>query len=310
MENETKNRKERPVIMIVVIIGPTGVGKTKLSIALAKKYDAEIMNADSMQVYKGLDIATAKVTEEEKEKIPHHLFDICDVEETYTVYDYQRDCRKKIRELQNRKKNIIIVGGTGLYIKASLFDYRFKKEENLNTYDEFTNLELLDKIKKYNKEYQIHVNNRKRLIRELNKLEQNLITEKTGNQPLYDFIMIGLTTDRETLYQKINDRVDQMLKDGLIEEAKSLYDQHIYSKAIQTGIGYKELYPYFDGNISLEEAMNTIKKKSRNYAKRQYTFFKNQFSTINWYNTNYQDFNQTVEEIITDINKKQKNEKA
>lgn len=289
--------------MIIVISGPTGVGKTKLSIELAKKYNAEIINGDSMQVYKELDIATAKITEHEKENIPHHLFDICDKEDLYTVYDYQKDCRSKIDEITKRNKNIIIVGGTGLYIKAALYDYQFKEENNLNNYDDLTNEEILAKIKEYDNEVDIHVNNRKRLIRLLNKYEQDLITDKKGNNPLYDFYMIGLTTDRNTLYEKINSRVDKMVEQGLIEEAKRLYDNNIHSKAINTGIGYKELYQYFDGNVTLEEALDLIKKNSRHYAKRQYTFFKNQFPAINWYNTNYNNFNETINEIINDIEK-------
>lgn len=289
--------------MILVIVGPTGVGKTKLSIELAKKYNAEIINADSMQVYKELDIGTAKVTEEEKENIPHHLFDICEVDELYTVYDYQKDCREKIEELQSQNKNIILVGGTGLYIKAALYDYRFKEESSLNEYENLTNEEIFNKLKEYDKDLDIHINNRKRLIRLLNKYEQDLITEKTGDNPLYNFRIIGLTTNRDNLYQKINDRVDKMFKDGLLEEVKSLYDRNINSKAIQTGIGYKELYKYFDNEISLEESKDLIKKNSRHYAKRQYTFFNNKFDNITWYETNYQDFNKTINEIINDIEK-------
>lgn len=284
--------------MIIVIIGPTGVGKTKLSIELAKKYKAEIINADSMQVYKDLDIATAKITEKEKENIPHHLFDICDKEELYTVYDYQRDCRSKIQELRDKNKNIIIVGGTGLYIKAALYDYRFKEEDYLDNYDNLSNNEILDKIKKYDKNIDIHINNRKRLVRLLNKYEKNLIEEKTGNNRLYDFKIIGLTTNRENLYQKINNRVDKMIKDGLLEEAKELYDNNINSKAIQTGIGYKELYKYFANEISYEEAIDLIRKNSRHYAKRQYTFFNNQFDNIKWFETDYNNFNNTVGEVI------------
>lgn len=287
--------------MIIVIIGPTGVGKTKLSIELAKKYNAEIINADSMQVYKGLNIGTAKIKEEEKEGIPHHLFDICNVFDNYSVYDYQRDCRKKIKELENQKKNIILVGGTGLYIKAALYDYRFQEEGHLEEYPELTNQEIWNKIKTFDPTCEIHINNRKRLVRLLNKYEQNLITEKVGNNPLYSFYMIGLTTDRNTLYEKINYRVDKMVEEGLIQEVENLYHKNIYSKAIQTGIGYKELYQYFNGKCSLEEALDTIKKNSRHYAKRQYTFFKNQFSNIRWYQTNYQDFNQTIKEIIADL---------
>lgn len=290
--------------MIIVIVGPTGVGKTKLSIELAKKYNAEIINADSMQVYRGLDIATAKIKETEKENIPHHLFDISDVDDIYTVYDYQRDCRTKINEILNKNKNVIIVGGTGLYIKAALYDYQFKTEYDLNDYADLTNEEILDRIKKYDNCCDIHINNRKRLVRLLNKYENNLITEKNGNSPLYDFILIGLTTDRKTLYEKINSRVDIMVEEGLIEEAKSLYDKHIYTKAIQTAIGYKELYPYFDNKCSLEDSLELIKKNSRHYAKRQYTFFNNQFDNINWIETNYDDFSKTISQAITVIDNK------
>ncbi|MCI5967620.1 MAG: tRNA (adenosine(37)-N6)-dimethylallyltransferase MiaA [Tenericutes bacterium] len=290
--------------MIIVIVGPTGVGKTKLSIELAKRYNAEIINADSMQVYRGLDIATAKIKETEKENIPHHLFDISDVDDIYTVYDYQRDCRAKINEILNKNKNVIIVGGTGLYIKAALYDYQFKTEYDLNDYADLTNEEIFDRIKKYDNCCDIHINNRKRLVRLLNKYENNLITEKNGNSPLYDFILIGLTTDRKTLYEKINSRVDIMVEEGLIEEAKSLYDKHIYTKAIQTAIGYKELYPYFDNKCSLEDSLELIKKNSRHYAKRQYTFFNNQFDNINWIETNYDDFSKTISQAITVIDNK------
>ena len=287
--------------MILVVVGPTGVGKTKMSVELAKKYNAEIINADSMQVYKGLNIGTAKVRDEEKENIPHHLFDICDVNDMYTVCEYQKDARKKIEELTSANKNIIIVGGTGLYIKALLYDYRFKTEDELDDYNYLTNEEIMNKIKKYDDSCDIHINNRKRLVRYLNKLEQNLIEEKNGNKKLYEFKMIGLTTDRETLYKKIDDRVDKMVKDGLIEEVRSFYDKNIHSKSIMTGIGYKELYMAFDGKISLDEAIELIKKNSRHYAKRQYTFFKNQFTDIKWYQTNYENFSKTVEEVIKDI---------
>lgn len=284
--------------MIIVITGPTGVGKTKLSIELAKYYHGEIINADSMQVYKGLDIGTAKVKEEEKENIPHHLFDICEVEDVYTVYDYQKDCRAMIQALQEKNKNIIIVGGTGLYIKAALYDYRFKEESSLDEYENLTNQEIIDKIKEYNVEVSSHINNRRRLVRQLNKLEHDLVTEKTGNTPLYDFKIIGLTTERETLYQKINNRVDKMIEEGLIQEVEMLYKNNIHSKAIMTGIGYKELYEYFDKNCTLEEAINKIKQNSRRYAKRQYTFLKHQFN-VKWFETNYDNFHQTVTEVIS-----------
>lgn len=286
--------------MIIVIIGPTGVGKTKLSIELAKKINAEIINCDSMQVYKDLNIGTAKVTEEEKEGIPHHLLDIVKPNELYTVYDYQKDCRNKIKELQNRSKNIIIVGGTGLYVKAALYDYQFSKEETKRNYKDLSNAELLEMIKEKNNTLNIHINNRKRLERALEKLENDGEFTMNGNIKLYDFYTIGLTTSRDNLYEIINNRVDKMIKDGLLEEVKKLYDKKIKGKAINTGIGYKELYRYFDGEISLDEAIDLIKKNSRRYAKRQYTFFNNQMD-VKWFETNYEDFNKTIEEVYNYI---------
>ena len=280
---------------IIVIAGPTGVGKTKLSVYLGKKLDGEIINADSMQFYKDLDIGTAKIKEEEKDDIPHHLFDIKDVSEMYTIYDYQKDCRDKIDEILSRGHTPIIVGGSGLYIRAALFDYKLNEEEINNDYSNLSNEELLNECLKLDPDCKIHLNNRKRLERYLNVLKNNnSIT--SDSKPLYDFIMIGLTTDRKNLYDIINNRVDQMIKEGLIDEVKSFYDKGIRSKSIMTGIGYKELYSYFDKDISLEEAIDLIKKNSRHLAKRQYTFFNNQFD-MKWFNTNYKDFIKTVDEV-------------
>lgn len=287
--------------MIYVIVGPTGVGKTKLSVELAKKLNAEIINADSMQVYKGLDIGTAKVREEEKENIPHHLFDIVDVHEMYTVYDYQKDARKMIDDILSRGKNVILVGGTGLYIRACLYDYEFQKETgSTDLFLGYSNEQLVEELKKYTNDELPHENNRKRLVRLLNRYRNGENVEKKKSMPIYDFYMIGLTTDRKTLYQKIDDRVDVMIQDGLLEEVENLYKNNIKSKAIETGIGYKELYEYFDGNCTLEEAISKIKQNSRHYAKRQYTFFNHQFD-VHWYETNYSDFNKTVEAVLKDI---------
>ena len=152
---------------IICIVGPTGVGKTKLSIELAKRFDGEIINADSTQVYKNLDIATAKITEEEKENIPHHLFDIKDITEDYTVFDYQKDARRCIDDILKRKKTPIIVGGTGLYIKALLYDYKFEEGNEKGNYSNLTNEELYKKILEINPNKEIHINNRKRLERYL-----------------------------------------------------------------------------------------------------------------------------------------------
>lgn len=278
--------------MIYVVCGPTGVGKTKLSVMLAKKYDGIVVNADSMQVYKYLDIGTAKVTESEKEGVPHLLFDIANPDELYTVFYYQRDLRKVIEE--NKDKNIILVGGSGLYIKAGLYDYKFAfEEEKQNIYDDLDNETLYKMVKELDENTDIHVNNRKRLIRRLN---QKCVSSE-GNKLLYDAIFIGLTTSRDKLYERINKRVDEMINDGLINEVKSLYDKNIRSKAIMTGIGYKELYDYFDSKISLEDAVELIKKRSRHYAKRQYTWFNNQMD-IKWFDVDFNNFDNTFKSVV------------
>lgn len=287
---------------VIVITGPTAVGKTKLSIELAKRYNGEIINADAVQVYKGLDIGSAKVTEEEKEGIPHHLFDIKEVDEEYTIYHYQKDCRKLIKEVQGRGKTPILVGGTGLYIKAALYDYKLTEEKETNTYDNLTDEELYNKLLEVDKDIVIDKNNRRRLIRALNYYKENnkSINTNTTNKLLYDAIFIGLTTDRRILYDKINNRVDIMIKDGLLNEVKAFYDKNIRTKPLLNAIGYREIYSYFDGNISLEEAINKIKQNSRHYAKRQYTFFNHQLPIV-WFETDYSNFNNTIKQIISYI---------
>lgn len=287
---------------VIVITGPTAVGKTKLSIELAKRYNGEIINADAVQVYKGLDIGSAKVTEEEKEDIPHHLFDIKEVDEEYTIYHYQKDCRKLIKEVQGRGKTPILVGGTGLYIKAALYDYKLTEEKETNTYDNLTDEELYNKLLEVDKDIVIDKNNRRRLIRALNYYKENnkSINTNTTNKLLYDAIFIGLTTDRRILYDKINTRVDIMIKEGLLNEVKVFYDKNVRTKPLLNAIGYREIYSYFDGNISLEEAIDKIKQNSRHYAKRQYTFFNHQLPVV-WFETDYSNFNNTVEKVINYI---------
>ena len=284
---------------IIVIVGPTGVGKTKLSIELAKKYNAEIINADSMQVYKELNIGTAKIKEEEKENIQHHLFDIIDVSNNYSVYDYQKDARKILDILTSQDKNVIIVGGTGLYIKALLYNYKFNCEINNYNYEELSNEEIFNKIKKMDSNILLDINNRRRLVRTLNRLNNNSDDiYNDGDKLLYkNVVFIGLTTNRELLYKRINDRVDIMISNGLIDEVRKFYDEKIYSKSIMTGIGYKELYQYFDGTINKEQAIELIKKNSRKYAKRQYTWFNNKMN-ITWFDVDFNNFNNTIESIV------------
>lgn len=280
---------------VIVITGPTAVGKTKLSIELAKKLNGEIINADAMQVYKGLNIGTAKVTEKEKENIPHHLFDIKEVEEEYSIYNYQKDCRKVIDDILRRNKTPILVGGTGLYIKAALYDYKLSEEKTNNTYDNLKTEEIYKELLKLDKDINIDKNNRRRLIRALNYYKENntSISNNKTNKLLYDTIFIGLTTDREILYKKINQRVDNMIENGLLEEVKYYYDKNIKAKPLINGIGYKELYNYFDGLCSKEEAVEKIKQNSRHYAKRQYTFLNHQLNVV-WFETDYNNFNNTI----------------
>lgn len=281
--------------MIIAIVGPTGVGKTKMSISLAKKYNAEIISVDSMQIYKKMNIGTSKVTKEEMDGIVHHMIDIKNPEEDYSVFDYQKDARGVLDKLISEGKNVIIVGGTGLYLKALLYNYEFKENNNRKDFSGYTNEELYDMVKNIDPISKIHVNNRQRLESFLNNHENNdkIVSDKC----IYDAKIIGLTTNRDSLYEAINDRVDKMVSDGLIDEARYFYDNNINSKAIKTAIGYKELYLYFDNKISLDDAIELIKKKSRNYAKRQYTWFNNQMN-VKWFNIDKNDFDNTIKSVV------------
>ncbi len=282
---------------IICIVGPTGVGKTKLSIELAKIYNGEIINADSTQIYKGLDIATAKVTEDEKENIPHHLLDIKELDELYTLYDYQRDCRAKIKEIFAKKKTPILVGGTGLYIKAALYDYELEEETiKKEPYPDETSI-LYERFKKIHPSTTIHPNNRKRIERSLSYYETtgNILEEKEkATKLLYPTIVLGLTIERKTLYERINQRVDIMVQNGLLEEARNIYSLPYRTKAITTPIGYKELFDYFDGLDTLENCLDKIKQHSRNYAKRQYTWFRNQMP-VDWLTVDLTNFDATIQ---------------
>ena len=289
---------------IIVILGPTGVGKTKLSVELAKRLNGEIINADSMQIYKSLDIGTAKIKEEEKEGIPHHLFDIKEVREDYSIYNYQIDGRKVINDIIKRGKTPIIVGGTGLYIKSLLYDYNLNYEKESDTYDTLSTEELYNKLLELDKNAVVDKNNRRRVIRAINYYKENnkSISDNKTNKLLYDVVFIGLTTDREKLYQIINSRVDKMINDGLINEVKKFFDEGIYSKPLINGIGYKELYKYFEKEISLEEAIEKIKQNSRRYAKRQYTFFNNQLPVV-WFNVDFNCFSNVINSVCDYLKK-------
>ena len=267
---------------VIVITGPTGVGKTKFSIELAKELNTEIINGDAYQIYKYMNIGTAKPTEAEKQDIPHHLMDFLDPLESFSICDYQKLVRDKIEEFHNKKMIPIITGGSGLYIDSVLYDYRFTEDarniEDENKYDHLSNDELHNILKTLNPESaeKIHPNNRKRVLRAIELAESGANNEDRNQKhnKMYDFLLIFLNDDREVLYERINNRVDEMIANGLLEEVKSLYPDKLSNQAVKA-IGYQEIYDYLDNKISLKEAINLIKQHSRNYAKRQMTWYRN-----------------------------------
>jgi len=289
--------------MIYVIVGPTGIGKTKLSIALAKHFNTEIISGDSVQVYKELNIGSAKITKDEMDGVPHHLIDILEPTEDFSVALFQKLVREKINTLQQNNLIPIIAGGTGLYIKSVLYDYNFsntKRDYDLESkYKDLTNEELHSILIKKDLEAsnQIHPNNRKRILQAITRSSDNKVSEnKNKDIPVYDFKIIGLTLERSKLYELINKRVDQMVEEGLVQEVKSLFDKKITGNSV-SAIGYKELYQYFNNEVTLDEAIDKIKQKSRNLAKKQFTFFNNQFD-ITWITTDFNNFDNTIKEAI------------
>lgn len=284
--------------MILCVVGPTGVGKTKLSILLAKKYNGVIVNADACQIYKELDIGTAKVKEEEKCGVEHILFDIKAPNQDYSVSLYQKDLRKVLDKYKDR--NIIIVGGTGLYITAGLYDYKFLDFDKKD-YSSFSNDELYEMCKKIDNNLEIHKNNRIRLENFLNRggFKEN------NSSILYDVLFIGLTTDRDVLYERINNRVDEMMNEGLLEEVKILYKKYPDAEILKRAIGYKELISYLNGENSLNDSIELIKKNSRHYAKRQYTWFNNKMN-VTWFKTDFNNFSKTVDEVIEYVEENKK----
>ena len=277
---------------VVAIVGPTASGKTALSIKLAKKYNGEIINGDSMQVYRGLDIGTAKITEEEMEGVPHHLLSFKEPTEAFSVADYQRLVRTKIAEIRAREKLPIIVGGSGLYVQAVLYDFQFTEEQvdevaRKAYYEELEKLgpeAMHEKLKKLDPQTaeSIHLNNTRRVIRALEMIELSGVSKASeaqnrGEIPLYNHVVLGLgqNMSREELYDRINHRVDVMMDNGLLEEVKGLWQQNIRGVQSIQAIGYKELYDYLDGKCSLDEALESLKQNSRRYAKRQLTYFRN-----------------------------------
>ena len=275
---------------VLVIAGPTASGKSGFAVECAKRFNGEIISGDSIQIYRGLDIGSAKIREDEKQGIVHHLIDIKDAGESYSVKEFQELGRELIDDISERGKLPIVAGGTGLYIKALLYDYTFFDEEvKDNPYEELSNQEIYDilSVEDPDSLKKIHVNNRKRLVRALNVLRKHGqgISEIASNQehkPLYDALIIGLNKDRSVLYNDINLRVDRMFDEGLENEVRSLVDKGIsFDMQSMQGIGYREFRGYFEGAASLDETREMIKKDTRNFAKRQMTWFKNQMD-IAW----------------------------
>lgn len=296
---------------IITIVGPTATGKTKLSVSLAHYLDAVIINADSTAIYKEPLIATAKVTEEEKENVPHYMLDLVSLNDDYTLFDYQKEGRRLLNNFIKENKNIIIVGGSGLYIKALLYNYNLEETIKSNIdLSNYTNEELKVMANEIDKDNDIHVNNRQRLERFIKRFkETGKIQDKTEdiNKRVYDFTLIGLRCDRATLYDKANKRVDKMFDSGLLEEAEKLYKMNL--KNFSNIIGYKELELYFKGNITLDEAKELLKQNTRKYAKRQFTWFNNQMKDITWFDVDYNNFDNTINEVKDYINREVLNEK-
>ncbi len=286
---------------VLVIVGPTAIGKSSLSINLAKRFNGEIINGDSIQVYKELNIASAKITKEEMNGIPHHLLDYKEVTDDYNVAFFQQDGQKAIEDITSRGKLPIICGGTGLYIKALLYDYTFLKQEETinNDYSQYSNEQLFEMLKQldFQSSLSIHPNNRKRVIRALDmaksgssKSEQEA---KQEHKLLYDAKIISLTMDREKLRSRIDQRIEIMLNQGLLDEINYLFSKYPYDLHCFQGIGYKEFIPYYKNIKTLQECIEDVKTHTKQFAKRQYTWFRNQMP-VDWYDIENKDYPNNV----------------
>ncbi|WP_282019733.1 tRNA (adenosine(37)-N6)-dimethylallyltransferase MiaA [Planomicrobium okeanokoites] len=273
------------MIEVMAIVGPTASGKTALGIELAKAFNGEIINGDSMQIYRDMSIGTAKVKPEEMAGVTHHLLDIKDPEEPFSVAEYQKLVRDKISEIKQKGKLPIIVGGTGLYIQAVLFDYRFSEsqvDENLRNelyteLEEFGPLHMHEKLMQLDHETDIHPNNTRRVIRALEIIlgSEQKVDRSLALEPMYNELIAGIDIPRALLYERIDRRVDAMMEEGLIREVEALRERGIRDVQSIQAIGYKEIYAYLDGKLEFDRAIELLKKNSRNYAKRQLTYFRN-----------------------------------
>lgn len=286
---------------VICIVGPTASGKTGLAIELAKKINAEIISADSMQIYKGLDIGTAKVTDEEAQGIKHHLIDICNITDKFSVADFKALCYDKIDEILSRGKNVIICGGTGLYISAIVDNMNFSEEDVDIEYRKYLEKLAQEKSNEYvynmlkeidpKSAETIHPNNLKRVIRALeiarnsDKIKSIHMEEEKERikkeDSKYEFFVYYIDHDRDYLYERINKRVDIMVEDGVVDEALKVYNMNLdKDNTCMQAIGYKEFFPYFKGEETLENCILKLKQETRRYAKRQMTWFKNKLNII------------------------------
>ena len=273
---------------LLILVGPTAIGKTALSIKIAKEFNAEIISGDSMQVYKGMDIGTGKITAEEMDGVPHHLIDILNPDETFSVSDFQNQVKALVKDIESRNKRVLIAGGTGHYIKALIDGYQFNDEDQedierlTHEFEKYSQEELYSKLLKIQPDTDIHPNNKKRIVRQLVKEKLDITEKKAYTQKKeYDTFLVGLSADRSVIYDRINQRVADMFEAGLLEEVRALQKEGL-SKTAAQAIGYKEFLPYFKGEAALTDVMERIQAHSRQYAKRQLTFFRNQLD-VHWY---------------------------
>lgn len=313
---ELNMNREKP--FIVVIVGPTASGKTELSIELAKRIDGEIISGDSMQVYKYMDIGTAKVTPEEMDGVPHHLIDILNPDDAFSAYKFKNLAEALIDDITRRGKIPIIAGGTGLYIQSLIYNYELEDEtitpeeeiivkKKMKEIEQLDNQQLHDYLAQFDaiSAENIHKNNRQRVLRAIEyyfKTKKLLSNRKKVQQftENYDTLLIGIEMSRKTLYSRINKRVDIMLDHGLFKEVQQLVEQGYESCQSMQAIGYKELIPVINGQMIYEDAVNELKQHSRQYAKRQMTWFKNKMN-VHWLDKENMSLQMMLDEITTQI---------
>jgi tRNA dimethylallyltransferase len=302
---------------MLVLVGPTAVGKTRLSLEIAQQYGCEIISGDSMQVYRGMDIGTAKATPEERALVPHHLIDILPPDEAFSVSDFQERCRETAKDIRDRGHLPFIVGGTGLYVESACYDFQFTDvggdeafRERMSAWADEAGPEALhEQLAKVDAltAKRLHPNDRRRVIRALEIFEVSSIPlsvhlQNQKKEPLYDLCMIGLTMDRGLLYERINQRVDVMMEQGLIEEVEHLLQLGYRRESVALqGLGYKEIAAYLHGECTLEQAVADLKQGTRRFAKRQLSWFRH-MKDIDWVDVTETEKNskhlQTIHAII------------